>query len=60
MKAFVTKMVAFEIGFLLSHKRKHFKSHGFLFPLMRMNNNETNLYTFYYEKNTWKNSIGIS
>lgn len=31
MKAFVIKMVAFEIGFLLSHKRKHFKSHDFFF-----------------------------
>lgn len=49
MKAFVIKMVAFEIGFLLSHKRKHFKAHDF-FSLMRMKNNQTNLYTFCYEK----------
>lgn len=26
MEAFVIKMVGFEIGFLLSHKRKHLKS----------------------------------
>lgn len=51
MKSFVIKMVAFEIGFLLSHERKHFKSGDFFFPLMRMKNNQNNLYTFYYEKN---------
>lgn len=31
MEAFVMKMVAFEIGFLLSHKRKHLKSDDYFF-----------------------------